>query len=79
VRGSQESGIGSEEENDSLPPGITLGQALKVANVAGSGGEAKVLIQIGEVRVNGEVETRRGRKLEEGDVVRVREEKLEVR
>ena len=46
-----------------LFPGITLGQALKVANVVGSGGEAKVLIQTGEVRVNGKVETRRGLKL----------------
>ena len=45
----------------------------------GSGGEAKVVIQAGEVLVNGEVETRRGRKLEEGDVVEVGEERLEVR
>ncbi len=62
-----------------LPPGITLGQALKAANVAGTGGEAKVLIQAGEVRVNGEVETRRGRKLRRGDVVEVGDEKLGVR
>jgi ribosome-associated protein len=59
--------------------GITLGQALKTANLAGSGGEAKVLIQGGEVRVNGEVETRRGRKLKGGDVVEVGDERLEVR
>ena len=59
---------------------MTLGQALKVSNVVGSGGEAKVLIQGGEVRVNGELETRRGRKLEKGDVVEVGEdERLEVR
>lgn len=62
-----------------LSPGITLGQALKAANVAGTGGEAKVLIQAGEVRVNGEVETRRGRKLRRGDVVEVGEERLEVK
>jgi len=61
-----------------LSPGITLGQALKAINVAGTGGEAKVLIQTGEVQVNGEVETRRGRKLQEGDVVEVGDEKLEV-
>jgi ribosome-associated protein len=60
-------------------PGITLGQALKAADLVGSGGEAKVLIQAGEVRVNGEVETRRGRKLEKGDVVEVGDERLEVR
>jgi len=59
---------------------MTLGQALKASNVVGSGGEAKVLIQGGEVRVNGELETRRGRKLEKGDVVEVGEdERLEVR
>ncbi len=59
--------------------GITLGQALKASNLVGSGGEAKVLIQAGEVRVNGEVETRRGRRLKEGDVVEVGDERLEVR
>ena len=59
---------------------MTLGQALKACNVVGSGGEAKVLIQGGEVRVNGEVEKRRGRKLEAGDVVEVGEdERLETR
>ena len=61
-----------------VPPGITLGQALKASNLVGSGGEAKVVVQAGEVRVNGEVETRRGRKLEEGDVVEVGDERLEV-
>jgi ribosome-associated protein len=62
-----------------LSSGITLGQALKAANLVGSGGEAKVLVQTGEVQVNGEVETRRGRQLREGDVVEVGEERLEIR
>ena len=62
-----------------LSPGTTLGQALKIWGIAGTGGEAKVLIQFGEVLVNGEVETRRGRKLQEGDVVEVEDERLEVR
>jgi ribosome-associated protein len=62
-----------------LPPDITLGQALKAANVVGTGGEAKILIQAGEVRINGEVETRRGRRLREGDVVEVGNALLEVR
>ena len=57
---------------------MTLGQALKASNLVGSGGEAKVVVQAGEVWVNGEVETRRGRKLEEGDVVEVGDERLEV-
>ena len=61
-----------------VPEGTTLGQALKVASLVGSGWEAKVLIQAGEVLVNGEVETRRGRMLHEGDVVEVGDERLEV-
>jgi ribosome-associated protein len=57
---------------------MTLGQALKVASLVGSGGEAKVLIQAGEVLVNGEVETRRARTLQQGDVVEIGDERLEV-
>ena len=48
---------------------ITLGQLLKAAGLVMSGSEAKFLIQDGEVLVNGEVETRRGRKLRQGDKV----------
>lgn len=48
---------------------IKLDQFLKLANLVGTGGEAKMLIQGGEVFVNGEVETRRGRKLRNGDTV----------
>jgi ribosome-associated protein len=62
-----------------IPPSLTLGQALKAAKIVGTGGEAKILIQAGEVRVNGEVETRRGHRLREGDVVEVGEEILEIR
>ena len=61
-----------------IPPGTTLGQALKAASLVGTGGEAKVVIQAGEVSVNGEVETRRGRRLREGDVVEVGDERLEI-
>jgi len=57
---------------------MTLGRALKAAGLVGTGGEAKVLIQAGEVSVNGDVETRRGRRLEEGDVVEVGDERLEI-
>ena len=52
---------------------------MKVSAIVGTGGEAKVVIQSGEVLVNGEVETRRGRKLREGDVVELGDERLEVR
>lgn len=62
-----------------LSSGTTLGQALKIWSFVGTGGEAKVLIQHGEVRVNGEVETRRGRRLQKGDVVEVGNERVEVR
>lgn len=47
---------------------IKLGQALKLANLVSSGVEAKIVIQDGEVQVNGEVDTRRGRKLYPQDV-----------
>jgi ribosome-associated protein len=57
---------------------MTLGQTIKASGLVGTGGEAKVLIQAGEVSVNGEVETRRGRRLEEGDVVEVGDERLEI-
>lgn len=46
---------------------IRLGQILKAAGLTESGSEAKEVIQNGLVKVNGEVETRRGRKLHEGD------------
>ncbi len=48
---------------------IKLDSFLKAVGAAASGGEAKVLITGGMVRVNGEVETRRGRKLYPGDRV----------
>lgn len=48
---------------------IKLGQALKLAGLVESGVDAKVVIQNGEVKVNGEVDTRRGKKLVDGDVV----------
>ena len=46
---------------------IKLQDALKFANIVYSGGEAKALIQEGEVTVNGEVCTMRGKKLRPGD------------
>ena len=57
---------------------IKLDQFLKLAQVVQTGGEAKVLIQSGQVQVNGEVEMRRGRKLRPGDVVVVDGEELVV-
>ena len=48
---------------------IKLGQFLKLANLVESGSEAKQVLAGGVVRVNGDIETRRGRQLERGDVV----------
>ena len=47
---------------------IKLGQLLKLAGLVDSGVEAKEIIQNGEVSVNGEVDTRRGKKLYPGDI-----------
>lgn len=48
---------------------IKLGQALKLAGLAGSGVDAKFMIEDGIVTVNGEVELRRGRKVRPGDII----------
>lgn len=48
---------------------IKLQQALKLANVVGQGSDAKLLIQEGYVKVNGEVCTMRGKKLKGGEIV----------
>lgn len=48
---------------------IKLGQALKLADLVLDGVEAKYVINDGLVKVNGEVDTRRGRKVYDGDVI----------
>lgn len=48
---------------------ITLGQFVKFVGIVGSGLDAKMIISDGLVKVNGEVETRRGRKLYRGDKI----------
>lgn len=50
---------------------IKLDALLKFASIVGSGGEAKQLIQEGEVLVNGEVCTMRGKKIRPGDKVKL--------
>ena len=57
---------------------IRLGQFLKLAGLAEDGSHAKDLIDAEEVTVNGEVETRRGRQLADGDVVAVGNEEARV-
>jgi ribosome-associated protein len=56
--------------------GIRLGQLLKLANLIETGGAARGLLESGEVRVNGEVATRRGRQLGAGDVVECGQERV---
>lgn len=58
---------------------IRLGQALKLSDVAQTGTEAKLMIQAGQVRVNGETEERRGRKLRDGDRVEAKGYSFTVR
>lgn len=57
---------------------IKLDQFLKLADIASTGGHAKFLILEGLVKVNGEVEIRRGKKLKPQDIVEVEENKIKV-
>ena len=57
---------------------ITLQDILKFENLVYSGGEAKSVILDGMVKVNGEIETRRGKKLRSGDVVEFDGNRIEV-
>ena len=58
-------------ESAEAPPSLRLDDALKFFGIASTGGQAKFLIQQGEVRVNGKVETRRKHRLVAGDKVTV--------
>ena len=57
---------------------MLLGAFLKLAGAATTGGHAKLLVQDGAVSVNGEVDRRRGRTLQPGDVVAVGSEEYRV-
>jgi len=57
---------------------IRLGQFLKLADLVDNGADAKPLLMQGDILVNGEVETRRGRQLAKGDVVTLGEESVRV-
>ncbi len=57
---------------------IKLGQALKAAGLVDSGVEAKIVIQDGEVMVNGQTEFQRGKKLYDGDIVSFRGEEIRI-
>ncbi|MDO4263467.1 MAG: RNA-binding S4 domain-containing protein [Deinococcus sp.] len=70
IRGPRE--YGEQESMD-------LQDFLKIAGLVETGGEAKFRIQGGEVRLNGEVETRRRRKVKRGDMVEIYGERVEVK
>lgn len=57
---------------------IKLGQALKAAGLVGFGVDAKLVIQDGLVKVNGETEVQRGKKLYDGDVVTFEGETIHI-
>lgn len=57
---------------------IKLGQLLKLAGFCDSGVDAKLVIQDGLVKVNGEVETQRGKKIHDGDIVEFENKQVKV-
>jgi ribosome-associated protein len=61
--------VGGMDEFHARDGMIRLGQLLKAAGMVDTGGEAKLVLAEGEVTVNGELETRRGRQLHPGDVI----------
>jgi ribosome-associated protein len=58
---------------------IELNKLLKLMNLAETGGEAKIRIEQGEVKVNGTVEFRKRNKLRTGDIVEFNDEKIFIR
>jgi len=57
---------------------IKLDQFLKLANIIGTGGEARLFIQENSILVNNEPEGRRGRKLRHGDIIKIKNEEYRI-
>lgn len=70
--------MSDEPDNEPVDAIIRLDDFLKRSGLVGTGGEAKIRIQGGEVLVNGQVETRRRKQLRIGDVVELMGEQLIV-
>lgn len=66
--------MSTQDKNDH----ITLGQALKKYDLVASGGMAKLVIATGEVFVDGVIETRRGRKLYGGEIIKFNGQEVRV-
>ncbi len=58
---------------------IKLDQFLKWANLVSTGGEAKIVIKAGDVKVNEEIEKRRGKKLTKNDIVEYNNKKYKIK
>ncbi|MDD6250176.1 MAG: S4 domain-containing protein YaaA [Bacillales bacterium] len=59
-------------------PYVTLGQFLKLADIIQSGGEAKLYLANNKVLINGEEDNRRGRKLKDGDIIKIKEKTYRI-
>ena len=57
---------------------VTLGQFLKLSRIISNGGDAKIFLMTTAVYVNGELEQRRGKKLRNGDVVKVNNKEYQI-
>ena len=57
---------------------IKLDQFLKMVNIAASGGQAKIMIMSEDVKVNGAIETQRGKKLRSGDIIEAEGRKFQI-
>ncbi len=57
---------------------IKLDQLLKFANIVGSGGESKIIIKEGRVKVNGDITLQRGKKIRNEDIVEIDDIKLKI-
>ena len=69
---------GGSENEDTAEVTLTLSNALKLSGIVSTGGQAKALIQEGAVKVNGEVERRRKRRVTHGDEIAVGDETFVV-
>lgn len=57
---------------------IKLGQLLKLAGITGSGSDAKMLIQDGQIKLNGSVCTERGKKVRSGDIIKYLDDEIQI-
>lgn len=66
------------EEIKIAPPFIKLDQLVKYAGFAETGAKAKILVELGEFNVNGELCTKRGKKIKSGDVIDYKNKKYKI-